>query len=200
MAHDNTGPRELSPDEREDLIKILSSTSVTGADDLLRQVPATRVTGGIPLLLDLAVDPAAALAPVADGPIPGRWVVEDPAGELQGELLVWVRAGYLDGLEFAWLTDEPPAAFPSPARVRPVDQRPASAPEASAPEAPTRPVATAPVGDPGVGDAPAPPLPAPTVAPGWHTDPSARHQVRYWDGAAWTAHVSDDGVQTQDPL
>jgi Protein of unknown function (DUF2510) len=33
----------------------------------------------------------------------------------------------------------------------------------------------------------------------WYPDPSGRHQLRYWDGSDWTAHVSDDGVVTQDP-
>jgi hypothetical protein len=33
---------------------------------------------------------------------------------------------------------------------------------------------------------------------GWHPDPSGRHQLRYWDGQAWTANVSDDGQQSTD--
>jgi uncharacterized protein YxjI len=34
----------------------------------------------------------------------------------------------------------------------------------------------------------------------WAPDPMARHQLRYWDGTAWTEHVSDNGVQSIDPL
>jgi uncharacterized protein YxjI len=34
----------------------------------------------------------------------------------------------------------------------------------------------------------------------WHPDPTGRHQLRYWDGAAWTEHVSDHGRQGTDPL
>jgi hypothetical protein len=34
----------------------------------------------------------------------------------------------------------------------------------------------------------------------WHADPTGRHQLRYWDGRAWTAHVSDRGVAATDPL
>lgn len=34
----------------------------------------------------------------------------------------------------------------------------------------------------------------------WHPDPTGRHELRYWDGNAWTAHVSDRGVQGNDPL
>lgn len=47
---------------------------------------------------------------------------------------------------------------------------------------------------------PAPPPPPPAAVPaGWYPDPSGRHQQRYWDGAAWTADVTDGGAQTTDP-
>jgi uncharacterized protein YxjI len=39
-----------------------------------------------------------------------------------------------------------------------------------------------------------------TTPPAWHPDPAGRHQLRYWDGVVWTAHVSDNGVQDSDPL
>jgi hypothetical protein len=38
----------------------------------------------------------------------------------------------------------------------------------------------------------------PPPAPAWRTDPSGRHDVRYWDGGRWTEHVSDQGVQSTD--
>lgn len=43
---------------------------------------------------------------------------------------------------------------------------------------------------------------APTASPppGWHPDPRGRHELRYWDGMAWTSHVSTAGVQTTDPV
>ena len=37
------------------------------------------------------------------------------------------------------------------------------------------------------------------VAPSWFPDPHGRHELRWWDGAAWTASVSDGGVATTDP-
>ncbi len=33
----------------------------------------------------------------------------------------------------------------------------------------------------------------------WLSDPSAMHDLRYWDGAAWTEHVIDAGAQSVDP-
>lgn len=39
-----------------------------------------------------------------------------------------------------------------------------------------------------------------TVPAGWLTDPTRRHQHRYWDSMRWTSAVADDGVQSDDPL
>ena len=44
------------------------------------------------------------------------------------------------------------------------------------------------------------PMVVPTAPPSWLPDPTTRHQLRYWDGLRWTAWVSDDGVQSQDPV
>ena len=45
------------------------------------------------------------------------------------------------------------------------------------------------------------PAPAaePAVPAGWYADPSGRFELRYWDGAAWTEHVSRAGQQFTDP-
>jgi len=34
----------------------------------------------------------------------------------------------------------------------------------------------------------------------WMVDPTGRHELRFWDGSTWTAHVSDAGQQSEDPL
>ena len=34
----------------------------------------------------------------------------------------------------------------------------------------------------------------------WHPDPYGRHELRYWDGAHWTANVSTNGVSATDPV
>lgn len=44
------------------------------------------------------------------------------------------------------------------------------------------------------------PAPAGQTPAGWNTDPTGRFQLRYWDGAAWTDHVSTNGVQQTDPV
>lgn len=35
------------------------------------------------------------------------------------------------------------------------------------------------------------PSPPADITPGWQTDPCGRWEVRYWDGARWTAHVAN---------
>lgn len=46
-------------------------------------------------------------------------------------------------------------------------------------------------------DSAAAPRPAIQTAQ-WYTDPTGRFQVRYWDGMAWTAHVSTQGAGSTD--
>lgn len=36
--------------------------------------------------------------------------------------------------------------------------------------------------------------------PGWHADPTNRHEYRYWDGDSWSPHVSDAGKVSIDAL
>jgi hypothetical protein len=48
---------------------------------------------------------------------------------------------------------------------------------------------------------PAPPAPAQVpTPPDWYPDPTGRHQLRYWGGAAWTDSVADNGNQSTDPM
>jgi TM2 domain-containing membrane protein YozV len=40
----------------------------------------------------------------------------------------------------------------------------------------------------------------PTMSGQWNNDPTGRHQMRFWDGEAWTDSVSDNGIVGTDPL
>jgi uncharacterized protein YxjI len=39
-----------------------------------------------------------------------------------------------------------------------------------------------------------------TTPANWYPDPTGRHQHRYWNGTAWSDHVSDNGVTGSDPV
>ena len=40
----------------------------------------------------------------------------------------------------------------------------------------------------------------PVMEAGWQTDPTGRHEYRYWDGSGWGDDVSDGGVGATDPM
>ncbi len=61
-------------------------------------------------------------------------------------------------------------------------------------KATTKPRQTTPVG--GI-EPPYPVEPAPMA--GWYPDPGGHHELRYWDGKGWTAHVRDGAIQGTDP-
>jgi hypothetical protein len=44
-----------------------------------------------------------------------------------------------------------------------------------------------------------PPNRSTSPAAGWYPDPRTRYEFRYWDGLAWTHHVSGGGQMFQDP-
>jgi len=113
--------RDLDANELALLKRVLAAKSVDAVRELSWQVPYTTVRGGIPTLLDLAVDRAAPAAHVEDGPLPVRAMIVGPHEEPCGEVLVWISDGYLDGLEYAWFTDDVPAGMPSADWVRLID-------------------------------------------------------------------------------
>ena len=39
-----------------------------------------------------------------------------------------------------------------------------------------------------------------TIPAGWNADPLARHELRWWDGSTWTAHVLDQGNPGHDTI
>jgi hypothetical protein len=113
-----TERRELDSNERQILETILRQWSAPGVEELQLQVPGTVVVGGLPTLLDLEMDKSLPSASLKDGPVQTRAIVVGSDDAPEGEILIWVRDGYLSGLEYAWVTNEPPAGFPSASRVR----------------------------------------------------------------------------------
>ena len=75
-----------------------------------------------------------------------------------------------------------PAAEPSHFEVAGIGAEPATPEPAAEPAEPTLPTAAEPA--------------AAAAAPaGWYADPSARFELRYWDGTTWTEPVSRGGQQ-----
>lgn len=90
-----------------------------------------------------------------------------------------------------------PAAAASPAYTPAAVSTPAAEPAgwAVAPEPSPAPAAMAPISAPAFQPASSS---APAVPAGWYADPAGRFDLRYWDGGAWTEHVSRAGQQSTD--
>jgi hypothetical protein len=84
----------------------------------------------------------------------------------------------------ATTTAPTPTSNPTPTSPTPISQPAATA-------ASSNPVTATTSTSSSVGDAVAPAA--------WYPDPSGRYELRYWNGSAWTEHVSRNGQQFTDP-
>ena len=80
-----------------------------------------------------------------------------------------------------------PATAPTPTSPTPATPSPSPTPVSQ----PAATVASSTTVASSVGDAVAPAA--------WYPDPSGRYELRYWNGSAWTEHVSRNGQQFTDP-
>ncbi|MGW1740084.1 hypothetical protein ACWCPQ_14875 [Nocardia sp. NPDC001965] len=112
-------PRPLTDLEAAVVAKLLSASRHDSAE-YIAQIPYLRVVAtwgaGSPSV-DVEVDPGAIAADgVTDG-IFANAAVTDLAGRPTGEVIIWVEAGRLSGIEYAWYTDERPTRLPDPDRI-----------------------------------------------------------------------------------
>lgn len=110
------------------------------------------------------------------------WRTEAPAPEAPTSIPTFVATTVAEQIV--------PRPAPSPDPRRLPEPQLLSAP-------PTFPVPTAPAAAPAMAPAPAA---AASTPPGWHSDPTRRHQHRYWDGWQWTPNVADNGTPGTDPV
>jgi hypothetical protein len=107
---------------RRVLACILRRAIFPGRVELLQQVENVDVVDGPITMLNLRVTGDALRSPCSDGPVPLSAMVTDADGIATGELLIWIKDGYLSALEFAWWTDDPPENLPSIDRIHVVQK------------------------------------------------------------------------------
>ena len=128
-----------------------------------------------------AASPAAQESPAAESPVTGEPTADDPF------LAVDDTPAATDE-PAGWATAPEESDEASVAALAAQVSEPEPEPEPTAePEPEPEPVAEA---APAVESA---------VPAGWYADPSGRFELRYWDGNAWTEHVSRAGQQFTDP-
>jgi len=177
-----------------------TSTPAESADDTVADVAA-----GVPTYGDTPTHDALADDALGDDALGDMVPVEDASGPDESP----IGSPFIPAAAAA-VVEATPAAVDEPAGW-------ANAPE----QAIETPVLAADTADTSIGDlaaqvsTPEPVIPVatpepvvePVVAPaaesavpaGWYADPSGRFELRYWDGAAWTEHVSRAGQQFTDP-
>jgi hypothetical protein len=106
--------RPLSADERRVILKILEP-DFGGVEILREQVSEAFATRnwieGLPSI-DIMVGETVPAAPGNVASPIDRTLVINESGTTIGFLLLWIEAGRLSGLEYAWVTDEPPTDLP----------------------------------------------------------------------------------------
>lgn len=115
---DPSARNQITGTVREILGCILGGAEFPGSSELHMQAASVTVTGGPITMLELHAEKTAPVSAFTDGPIPVSAVALDAEDGEIGELLVWVDAGYLSALEFAWWTDDPPDSLPSRYHIR----------------------------------------------------------------------------------
>lgn len=112
-------PRPLTKAERAVLSHMLSA-DFPGVIELRSQLDHAEATGiwvdGLPSV-DLRVPRSIARADIPGSLAPVEGEVTDEHGAQTGTLLIWLDTGTLAGLEYAWVTDEPPTTLPEPTQI-----------------------------------------------------------------------------------
>jgi hypothetical protein len=109
--------RAISPDELRVAATIVRGSGIAAADELMRDLDGAQVRNETEWILDVRAGDAGRGADLADGPLPVRAYVPD-LRRYQGEIIVWVTDGHVSGLEYAWVTDNPPAGWPHPDTIQ----------------------------------------------------------------------------------
>jgi hypothetical protein len=99
---------------------LLEQLDVAGRSELLAQVEGIEYIDGPVTMMRLRVSRTYAPARGVPSPLPNMPTVVDQDGEPIGMLILWLDdAGYIDCLEYAWVTDEKPTRLPGPDRLVP---------------------------------------------------------------------------------
>jgi hypothetical protein len=109
--------RDLTAEEHGLLRLVIEELAEPYREQLLRQLEHTVVRGGPVTMLDLGVAAEVARCGVAS-PLPVGALHEDHSGTPLGLITVWLTNGYLSGLEYGWVSDEPPSTLPPAAAIR----------------------------------------------------------------------------------
>ena len=108
---DQTSWRAIASEEADVIRSILSKADISGSGPFIADLEGALVANETPWILDVKVSNSDEGADLPNGPFPAQAFVPNSA-EYQGEVIIWITDGHLSGLEYAWVTDDPPTRWP----------------------------------------------------------------------------------------
>ena len=90
---------------------ILSQADIRRSDPLIADLDGGFVANETTWILDVKVSNNDEGANLPNGPFPAHAFVPNSA-EYQGEVIIWVTDRHISGLEYAWVSDDPPTRWP----------------------------------------------------------------------------------------
>jgi len=113
---DNRDLRAMSPKETAVIVTIVSASGVSGGQGLIEELDAAVVSRSTQWIIDVKPATDGAGVDLSNGPFPAHAYVPTSADYYYpgGEIIMWIKDGHLDGLEYAWVTNEAPTRRPRP--------------------------------------------------------------------------------------
>ncbi|WP_111511077.1 hypothetical protein [Mycobacterium kyogaense] len=105
--------RALTDEERSLICAIVSTTKDYDAYALQVELAHATMTKSSTWVCEVRAPDSTRVFGCSDGPFPARAFVSEGV-EYQGEIIIWITSGHLSGLEYAWVTDQPPTRWPRP--------------------------------------------------------------------------------------
>lgn len=105
--------RALTSDERALIDAIVSATGYYNPDALQVELAGAMVKSSSTWVCEVRAPVSTPVFNCSDGPFPARAFVSN-GSDYQGEIIIWITDGHLSGLEYAWVTDQPPTRWPRP--------------------------------------------------------------------------------------
>jgi hypothetical protein len=108
---DETSWRTILSDEAAVIRSILTRADALDVEPLIADLDGALVANETMWILDVKVSNDGVGVDLLDGPFPARAFVPSSA-EYRGEVIIWITDGHISGLEYAWVSDDPPTRWP----------------------------------------------------------------------------------------
>jgi len=110
-VNDQTNWRPISSEEASVIRSFLSRADPRRSGPIIADLDGALVANETTWTLDIKVSNNGDGVDLPNGPFPAHAFVPNSA-EYQGEVIIWISDGHLSGLDYAWVSDDPPTRWP----------------------------------------------------------------------------------------